>query len=181
MSRNEFLLLFVLPLTCVSVSLISVASGRGYEAPRTLGAVGRDASVLWTWAAEHARPASSTTATVTTASVDWSKCPRLTLLEAKALLAPVYAEQLVATDGWGNLLEYCLRRDDPAAPFGVGVRSPGRDGAFEGNLYQRGELARGDVDSDIVWLDGKFVTWYPLPRGARVNGNDGTSDEGGRP
>lgn len=41
----------------------------------------------------------------------------------------------------------------------AGVRSPGRDGVFEGTTYAAGAYPVSDLDRDVVWIDGYFVTW----------------------
>ena len=63
-------------------------------------------------------------------------------------------------DGWGNDLEFCLEREDfSRTKLILGVRSPGRNGAFEGAGYLPGAFAAADFDADVVWLDGFFARW----------------------
>jgi hypothetical protein len=90
---------------------------------------------------------------------DWSGCPAVSHEEAAALLVPDMVAELPRTDGWGHPFELCLWR--PGYPRGhlMGIRSPGRDGRFEGTKYRAGRFDPADPDRDLVWMDGIFVTW----------------------
>ena len=73
---------------------------------------------------------------------------------------PEYIAVVPKTDGWGHPLEYCLRTDGAlGAQYQLGVRGAGRDGRFEGDAYSTGPFPPTDVDRDVVWIDGFFVTW----------------------
>ena len=89
----------------------------------------------------------------------WNECAPLSHAQAVELLVPAYAAELPQTDGWGHPLELCLDRAGGAARLALGVRSPGRDGVFEGDVYSAGPFAPVDVDRDVVWMDGYFVAW----------------------
>lgn len=94
---------------------------------------------------------------------DWSRCPAIGHDELRELLVPDHVAELPATDAWGHPLEFCLERN-PTPPvehlkYQVGVRSPGRDGVFEGTSYPVGAFPVRDLDRDVVWIDGYFVTW----------------------
>jgi hypothetical protein len=93
-------------------------------------------------------------------SADWSDCPRISYEELSKLLVGKYIQELPRADGWGHRLEYCLDREHPGAPhYIIGVRSPGRDGRWEGTVYPIGNFQPEDVDRDLVWIDGYFMTW----------------------
>lgn len=90
----------------------------------------------------------------------WTRCPAISHQELEALLVPDYIGELPEADAWGHSLEFCLAR--PATlnePYAAGVRSPGRDGAFEGTAYEAGAFPVTDLDRDTVWIDGYFITW----------------------
>lgn len=90
----------------------------------------------------------------------WSDCPAVGYDEARALLVPTYVEELPRTDGWGHELEFCLDRTPADSERWIaGIRSPGRDGAFEGDTYPVGPFGASDLDRDVVWVDGFFITW----------------------
>ena len=90
---------------------------------------------------------------------DWSGCAPISHEDARALLVPEFVAELPRTDGWGHPLELCLWR--PGHPRGhlMGVRSPGRDGEFEGKEYTAAAFPPAEADHDLVWMDGYFVTW----------------------
>lgn len=90
--------------------------------------------------------------------VDWSRCPGVSYDEANALLGPyLEPDPLPRVDGWGHALQFCIRT--AGSGFFVGIRSPGRDGRFDGNVYQAGAFVPDELDRDLVWIDGYFVTW----------------------
>ena len=90
---------------------------------------------------------------------DWSRCPEISAAKLTALLVPQYIAELPKTDGWDHALEFCLRVGGGAANYAIGVRSPGRDGRFEGDVYATGPIPLDAVDRDLVWIDGYFVAW----------------------
>jgi len=93
--------------------------------------------------------------------VHWSDCPSISHEELTALLSPAFLLEVPQFDGFGNRLEFCVRsRDQLYYPQAVlGVRSPGRDGIFEGDTYTIGPFPADDVDKDIYWQDGYYLTW----------------------
>jgi hypothetical protein len=109
---------------------------------------------LYGWLAAHP-PASG--AHEQPESFAWSDCPRIDYQEAKRLLVPEYAADLPQADGWGHQFELCLRRQ--GSGLSIGVRSPGRDGRYDGDTYLVGRFEPGDLDRDVVWIDGYFVRW----------------------
>jgi len=67
-------------------------------------------------------------------------------------------------DAWGHPLEFRFRWDVLKQQV-MSIRSPGRDGVFSEPVYSVGPHSVDDVDADIVWADGFFVS-YPegLPK-----------------
>ncbi|MFP3939844.1 MAG: M56 family metallopeptidase [Thermoanaerobaculia bacterium] len=93
-------------------------------------------------------------------SFDWTRCPEITREELGELVEGTYIEELPDTDAWGHPLEFCLDRNPtPPDRFLAGIRSPGRDGVFEGDAYESGSFPASELDRDIVWIDGYFITW----------------------
>ena len=90
---------------------------------------------------------------------DWSDCAAITHEEARSLLVPEFVAEIPLTDGWGHPLELCLWRPGHGRGHVMGVRSPGRDGKFQGTEYVALAFPLSEVDSDLVWMDGYFVTW----------------------
>lgn len=102
------------------------------------------------------------TAAGATTTADWSRCPAVSYEELAAALVPDFLDQLPRTDGWGHPLEFCL---EPAGSgtdeqrYRLGVRSPGRDGRWDGGDYAAGGFPPDAFDRDLLWLDGFLVTW----------------------
>jgi hypothetical protein len=76
--------------------------------------------------------------------------------ELRQMLVPIYMQQLVTEDGWGNPLEFRLGKDYLQAQV-FSIRSPGRDGVYSGHTYEAGGFDSTDYNQDIVWADGYFV------------------------
>ncbi len=77
-----------------------------------------------------------------------------------------YMLKVPAVDGWGNPLDFRGSFDPgDASSFrglltssrAIGLRSLGRDGEAEGNVYTNGSFPTTNYDGDIVWSDGYFV------------------------
>ncbi|MDH3402267.1 MAG: prepilin-type N-terminal cleavage/methylation domain-containing protein [Acidobacteriota bacterium] len=94
----------------------------------------------------------------------------LTAEELQSTLFPsttfFYIQTVPKFDGWGNLYEYRLAATLLGAQV-MGIRSPGRNDAFETDLYPVGPFIATDYDEDIVWADGFFINY---PAGAKVGG-----------
>jgi beta-lactamase regulating signal transducer with metallopeptidase domain len=100
-------------------------------------------------------------------ALSWSDCPPISYEELRELLVPTYIEELPGTDGWGNALEFCLDRNPAGSAMLIaGIRSPGKDGVFEGSSYTPGPFAVSAFDRDVVWIDGYFVTWPSTEAGS---------------
>lgn len=79
-----------------------------------------------------------------------------------AALRPTYLRDIPRVDGWMRPLEFAFIPDAGAAEGGYAIRSPGRDGTFQGS-YVNGLTT--DFDCDIVWADGAFVTYPDVQQG----------------
>ncbi len=75
-----------------------------------------------------------------------------------------YIQEVPNNDGWGNAYEYAYATNVLDAQY-MGIRTPGRDGTFDGTDYVMGPFLATDYDNDIVWADGFFVQY---PAGAQV-------------
>lgn len=88
---------------------------------------------------------------------------RLSRDEVMAELRPsdtfYYAVEVELDDGWGHPLEV-WRGDNLLMSQVIMIRSPGRDGTFDGEEYDGVPFAATDYDRDIVWADGYFIR-YP--------------------
>jgi general secretion pathway protein G len=74
--------------------------------------------------------------------------------ELRTGLTPTYLRQIPRYDGWGQPFEFGAGPDTKV----YGIRSPGRDGVYEGTTYLAVETT--SPDCDIVFGEGHFVR-YP--------------------
>jgi hypothetical protein len=83
--------------------------------------------------------------------------------ELEKLLVPQYIQAIPKTDGWGHPYEFYLNAEDLLGQQVMGIRSPGRDGAFSTTEYVVGPFTPESFNEDIVWSDGYFVRWPQAP------------------
>lgn len=95
--------------------------------------------------------------------VDVSKIPLISYQDLSKLLVPKYLAKLPETDPWGHPYEYRLNTQDPNAEVVMAGRTAGADGHFAGDVYQIGRFQPGDLDQDVVWVDGYFARWPQNP------------------
>lgn len=72
-------------------------------------------------------------------------------------LVPTYIQRIPRVDGWGNPIEF------GAIDQLYGIRSPGRDGVYEGTSYVNGSV--DTPDGDIVFSNGNFVRYPEVMQG----------------
>ncbi len=75
-----------------------------------------------------------------------------------------YIQTVPPLDGWGNSYAYASGSQLLGSKV-MGIRSTGRDGAFDAESYTVGPFIATIYDNDIAWADGFFVTY---PAGAQV-------------
>lgn len=76
-----------------------------------------------------------------------------------------YIQKVPNKDGWGGAYDFGYA-GSPLAEKVMGVRSMGRDSAFDSTSYTMGPFVATKYGSDIVWADGFFVRY---PAGAQVD------------
>ena len=84
----------------------------------------------------------------------WSTA--VTFNSVLALLTPTYIKSMPQKDGWGN--NYGFAMDKATTSQAYGIRSPGKDGAFQGGVYTIGTTTQV-FDCDIVYSNGSFIQW----------------------
>lgn len=89
--------------------------------------------------------------------------PPISRAELVELLVPEYIAEVPERDGWGHPYEYSLDIKNPLAQQVMSIRSLGRDGLPDAELYTVTSFAPGDYDRDIVWADGFFARWPQAP------------------
>jgi hypothetical protein len=98
--------------------------------------------------------------------IDLAAYPRISHAELTELLVPQYIVRVPEKDDWGHPYEYFLNAENVLAKEVMSIRSPGRDGQIDAELYTVTNFDPSDYDRDIVWSDGFFVRWPqgPPPR-----------------
>ena len=115
---------------------------------------------------------SAGSAGLTVKQLNWtSDLPNVIAPDALALILEgdgdqFYLQRMPQNDGWQNPLEFkAAFTAGQTATYAalitssrmIGIRSPGRDGDFDGVTYTNGTFLSTDYDADIVWSDGYFV------------------------
>lgn len=77
--------------------------------------------------------------------------------DVRDALVPTYIQRIPRVDGWGNPIEF------GAIINLYGIRSPGRDGVYEGASYVPGSV--DSPDGDIVFSNGNFVRYPEVMQG----------------
>jgi type II secretion system protein G len=126
------------------------------------------------WFAWYTDQLSAAAAGAATTDFSWSGFTSITptsLLDqiGPSTTHPTYIQTVPENDAWGNSFEYNQATDIATAPDHIiGLRSPGRDGVFDGTSYVVKAFISSQFSKDIVWADGFFIQW---PEGAQaVNG-----------
>ena len=122
----------------------------------------RDAgTAMFSWVTDAVSAEDKAHPTATTPEdYDWSRCPAISHDDLAALLVPHYIKELPSTDAWGRPWSSAWTGKATTSHHLIaGIRSSGRDGSFEGTVYQPGAFPAQDTDRDLVWIDGYFITW----------------------
>ena len=91
--------------------------------------------------------------------VNLSDYPEISHADLTTILTPLYLQTVPEIDGWGSPYEMGLNVENPLAQQVMSLRSPGRDGFFDGDSYVITSFEPTAYDEDIVWADGFFVRW----------------------
>jgi len=92
-----------------------------------------------------------------------------------------YLQKLPENDGWGHPLEFRAVFDPATASTfsnlirssrAIGIRSTGRSGLADGNVYTNGIFPSATYNCDIVWSDGYFVR---IPGGVNASSSSAPS------
>lgn len=98
-------------------------------------------------------------------TVDLALIAPVSASDLATLLTPFYALCIPAEDGWGHPLDLRLNDDVLGTPV-TSIRSPGRDGVVEGDVYDTEIFPADDLDRDLVWSDGQNFHSPSLARSA---------------
>ncbi len=91
----------------------------------------------------------------------------VTAAQMRTMLEPTYIRNMPQVDGWNHPLDFALDQPYPLRnrrqqATVYSIRSPGRDGQYDGTgrtgrRYTTGET--DEFDADIVFSNGNFMTW----------------------
>jgi hypothetical protein len=94
----------------------------------------------------------------------WPTDHEVSYAQMKKMLVPRYIEKLEVHDSWGFKYEFAVLSPTSAGgPDGYALRSPGRDGKFEGVTYKPNNETT-DPDADVVYSNGAYIQWYRFGR-----------------
>jgi type II secretory pathway pseudopilin PulG len=85
--------------------------------------------------------------------------PEIRQADLATILVPTYLHDIPADDGWGHDYDYFLNVAEPLDRDVMAIRSRGRDGIAEADVYTVTSFEPSSFDHDIVWADGFFVRW----------------------
>ena len=90
-------------------------------------------------------------------SIDLADITPIAAVDLAAILQTplIYTLCVPAEDGWGHPLDLRMNDEPLQSPF-MSIRSPGRDGLAEGDLYDTELFPADDLDRDLVWSDGQY-------------------------
>src|ERR1044072_1018546 len=74
-------------------------------------------------------------------------------------LVPSYIQAIPAFDGWKRPYDLYLDTVVPIDQHVMAIRSTGRGGVAEDDVYDSRAFEPTDYDRDVVWADGFFVRW----------------------
>ena len=90
------------------------------------------------------------------ATVNVGDYKQISFDDLKKKLVPQYIQEVPSKDGWGHPYEYFVS-DSLLSRAVLLIRSPGKDGVYEGASYRVGTFDVKSFNDDIVWADGFFV------------------------
>jgi prepilin-type N-terminal cleavage/methylation domain-containing protein len=156
-------------LSILGILAVALAPGlwRGVAAPqeepasrnpqkRTVADIRNTGTAMFAWLTDQVGAAA---AGKSSSTVDFRDYPPIRGEDLATILVPEYIQEVPLTDGWGNDFEYTLNADNPMADKIMAIRSPGRDGFAEADVYTVTGFDPDESDQDIVWADGFFVRW----------------------
>jgi prepilin-type N-terminal cleavage/methylation domain-containing protein len=123
---------------------------------RTVADMRNTGTAMFSWLTDQVGAAAAGQAATLIDLHDYSEISRADLA---TILVPQYLQTVPELDGWGNAYDYSLNVDNPLARSVMAIRSRGRDGVAEGDVYTVTSFVPAGYDQDVVWADGFFVRW----------------------
>src|SRR5262249_2808195 len=122
----------------------------------TIAEIRNTGTAMFSWLTDQVGAAA---AGASTTQVDLRDYPPITAADLATILVPQYLKEVPTSDRWGHPYDYALNVSNPHAREVMAIRSTGKDGVAEGNVYTVTSFDPEDQDQDIVWVDGFFVRW----------------------
>ena len=97
-------------------------------------------------------------------SVDLTDYLPISRGDLTTLLVPTYINCVPENDPWGHAYEYWMDTAGLGQPFAA-IRSTGRDGLAESDIYPIATFPGDEFDRDLVWADG---FWVASPDGTHL-------------
>ena len=113
-----------------------------------------------TYAPPSAAPPVSVVATANNAATFRWPSENVSYETLRKMLSPTYMKNVPRKDGWGHDYQFAVTRSSSPNDSGrYAIRSPGRDGRFEGTIYKKNNAVQS-FDADVVFANGSFVQWH---------------------
>jgi len=123
---------------------------------RTVADMRNTGTAMFSWLTDQVGAAA---AGQSATEIDLRDYPSMSRADLSTILVPTYLQKVPELDGWEHPYEYSLNVANPLARSVMAIRSSGRDGFTDGDVYTVTSFVPGDYDQDIVWVDGFFVRW----------------------
>ncbi len=123
---------------------------------RTLADMRITGTAMMSWLSDQSAAAA---AGATATTVDMDLYVPITPEGLEETLKPAYLQVVPDRDGWKQDFQFYLNLASPSARHVMAIRSPGRDGNYDTEVYAPGSFDPTDYDRDIVWTDGFFLRW----------------------
>jgi len=107
------------------------------------------------WLTDH----SGAAAAGAVSTIDLGDYDSITPEDLTIELVPTYIQKIPTFDGWKKPYDLYLDTVVPIDQHVMALRSNGRDGLSEGDVYDSEAFEPTDYDRDVVWADGFFVRW----------------------
>ena len=94
-------------------------------------------TAMMSWLADQFGAAAAGQSQVPAPSVDLADYQEISQADLEKILVPLYIDRIPKQDGWGHPYELYLNVDILLSKKIMSIRSPGRDGVFEGSSYNQ--------------------------------------------
>jgi type IV pilus assembly protein PilA len=115
-------------------------------------------TAMFAWLTDQAGAAAAGQAT--TSTVDMGSFKQTDVDAVTTTLVSQYIQSIPALDGWKHPFDFYMNYTNPLGGVSImAIRSFGRDGKKDTDVYQVTGFDPTDYDRDLVWADGYWVRW----------------------